>query len=186
MTLALEDRRISQDYFKWLCGLVFTAEQIDSEDGYNFLADRMFRVTFNDNVPNDRNRSADGVKLRHDFLREYSDNYTAMEASDLLFPSANVLEVLVALANLANYEWDLSPQEWFARFLQNLKLTCFVDREIQNGDINRIGTILAKFNDRRYSQNGHGGVFPLRKRGWPDQREEELWYQLAHYIEENR
>lgn len=186
MKQALEDRRISQDYFKWLCAQVMSAEKIDSAAGYMFLADRMFRVSFNDNVPNDRNRSADGIMLRHDFVREYGNNYEPIEVSELLFPTANILEVLVALAKMADYECSLGVDEWFSIFLQNLKLTCFVDSEIVSGDINRIGTILAKFNDRRYSQNGHGGLFPLRQRRWNDQRGEELWYQLSHYIEENQ
>ena len=186
MKQALEDRRISQDYFHWLCAQVTIEQDMDSEFSYLFLLNRMFRMSFNDNTSNDRNRSADGVKLRHDFLEEYADNYTPREVSELLFPGANVLEVLVALAKLANFEWELGVMNWFGKFLQNLKLTCYVDKEIEPGDINRIGRLLAKFNDRSYNPNGRGGLFPLRGKNWEDQRGTELWYQLAHYIEENR
>jgi hypothetical protein len=87
---------------------------------------------------------------------------------------------------LANFEWELGVMNWFGKFLQNLKLTCYVDKEIEPGDINRIGRLLAKFNDRSYNPNGRGGLFPLRGKNWEDQRGTELWYQLAHYIEENR
>lgn len=183
---ALEDRKISKDYFSWLCSQVMAEQNIDSQQGYTFLADRMFRVSFNDNVPNDRNRSADGIQLRHDFLRDYADNYPSIEIADLFVSSANILEVLVALAKRADYEWSRGTLDWFAQFLQNLKLTSFVDGEIEPGDVARIGKVLARFNERKYSALGHGGLFPLRRRTWEDQRGTELWYQLAHYIEENR
>lgn len=186
MRQPLEDRRISQDYFRWLCSKVMIEQDIDSEVSYMFLADRMYRVSFNDNVPNDRNRSADGIKQRHDFLQEYGDNYSAKEASDLTYPGANVFEVLVGLAILANSEWELGVINWFGKFLQNLKITGFFDKEVEAGDINRIGRVLAKFNERKYSPNGRGGLFPLRGHNWEDQRTTELWYQLSHYIEENR
>jgi len=186
MRQALEDRRISQDYFRWLCDKVMIEQDTDSASSYMFLADRMYRIRFNDNVPNDRNRAADGVQLRHDFLQEYATNYEQLEVADLLYSGANVLEVLIGLAQRADFEWNLGVMNWFGKFLQNLKLNCYADSEIEPGDINRIGRILSKFNERRYVPSGRGGLFPLKGREWEDQRSTELWYQLSHYIEENR
>lgn len=183
--LAIEDRPIAQDYFHWLCSQVMLSQQPGSPRSYTFLADRMNRMVFNDNVPNDRNRSADGIQLRHDFLAQHGADYGSMEVADLLYPQASVFEVLVGLAHRANFEVEVGIVEWFGRFIQNLRLTSFTDSEIQPGDIQRIGRVLAKFNERRYLPNGRGGLFPLKGGHWPDQREEELWYQLSHYIEEN-
>ena len=37
---------------------------------------------------------------------------------------------------------------------------------------------------REYSDNGHGGLFPL-KNPKKDQRKVEIWYQMTEYINEN-
>lgn len=185
MMEAIEDRQIAKDYFFWLCSKVLEAVDTDHPRSYTYVCDRMNSMTFNDNVPNDRNRSADATQLRHDFIQEHWNGYGPLEVADLLYPSATVLEVLVSLAQRANHSWELGVMGWFGKFMQNLKLTCFSDPEIEAGDVERIGRILSKFNERRYTHNGRGGLFPLRG-DWGDQREEELWYQLSHYIEENR
>jgi hypothetical protein len=182
---ALEDRPISKRYFYWLCELVMHEQALEARHGYIFLADKMHRVVFNDNVPNDRNRSADANQLRHDFLKLHGLEYGPLDVADLLFPSASVFEVLVGLAHRANETWERGVEEWFSQFLQNLKLTGYIDSEVEMSDIFKIGQVLSKFNDRRYNADGRrGGLFPL-KGAWEDQRHAELWYQLSHYIEEN-
>jgi hypothetical protein len=86
------------------------------------------------------------------------------------------------LARRAEFITDDRAQDWFWEFLENLDLSGFDDsEEIDPADV---AEILDRFIWRTYNRNGEGGIFPL-KNPRSDQRDVELWYQLAAYIREN-
>jgi hypothetical protein len=143
----------------------------------------MFQVDFEVLVPHDDNRVAEGAELRNEFLRVGSGS--ELDRIDLLLPDASVLEVLIALALRAEFMIDIPGKEMFYLFLQNLRLSAFTDEFCRNKtNVSGIERIVRRFSERKYTESGRGGLFPLRHPS-KDQREVELWYQMGEYMTEN-
>lgn len=176
--------RLYKDYFDWLYGRVYGKRNVDPAISYTILCDSMNRLVFKDLVPHDANRIAEGTALRAEFLEQYTKQINAMDKIDLLMPDASVFEVLVGLANRADFQLDRGEPYWFQLFVSNLKLHIFTDLEFKASDSAKIERKLRRFNDRRYDEDGIGGIFPLRTPP-ADQRKVELWYQMAAYMTEN-
>lgn len=158
-------------YFDWLI------EHIE-HDGHVPVSVHVLRLMhktpFVALVTNDENRSIEGVALRDKFFEEnpsfqfrWSDDWAALECS--------IFEMLVALSFRAAYQTDDDPSWWFSIFVSNLGL---------GNSPSKADKVLQALNHRKYEYDGYGGLFPLRHPE-TDQRETELWYQLAAYILEN-
>lgn len=154
-------------YFDWL------ASKIDRGNDRSLIR-KLYRSDFYPLVPNDDNRAIDGIKLRERFEDEEN-----LDIGRLLKQGCTVLEMLIALAERMDdilYEGRYGSQikKWFWELIDNLALE----------DDSDIDLIIRKLVERKYLRNGKGGLFPLKNpRG--DQRNVELWYQMAQYIEEN-
>jgi hypothetical protein len=72
---------------------------------------------------------------------------------------------------------------WFWQMLENLGLAHISDKLYSSGPRmdSFIDNVIDRLIYRRYSPDGHGGLFPLE---FPheDQRGVELWYQLNAYL----
>lgn len=170
-------------YFEWLYS------QIEKKDGSN-LEDFIFELhsyPFVCRVPNDDNRVEEGIGLRHKFADEKNIKFS----EEFLSGPCTLLEMLIALADRMDFIlFDPSKGNrrwlWFWLFIDNLKLQKYTndDRKetiSRKRKFNQI--VIKKFLRRDYLPNGTGGLFPLDNPSY-DQRNVELWYQMAEYINE--
>jgi hypothetical protein len=178
---------IQDIYFKWLvrevCGGVLGRPLYP----YTNVCAYMHQIRFKDDVPNDDNRSAEGVSLRDEFLANMGRHLMPTPMwRKFLEKDCTLLEMLVGMARRCNFQVDtLSVQEWFYKFLENLRLSEFEDQEFMSTDRIKISKKLNPFNNRTYSPSGAGSIFPL-KHPHTDMRKLELWYQMSAYIVENQ
>jgi hypothetical protein len=187
------ERNLGERYFDWLYDQtqmpgsrseVILADGSGPTQPYKILCDHMHRISFHATVAFDDNRMADGKSLRLDFLRELRGDPEQQDLSDFLYPDATILEVLIGLTHRCVNWASRDIGFWFWLFLKNLDLSTYTDNVYDFKDTRFIDRKLMRFNNRRYSANGRGGLFPLKLPG-KDQREVELWYQLAAYLTEN-
>jgi hypothetical protein len=170
-------------YFEWLCAKVmYVVHPTPSLTHWNLL--RILHSTeFVWLLSGDDNRVQDGLELRDEFL--YYTTFPRNGPRVIPAPSgtkASVFEVLLAFARRGEFQTDESAQDWFWEFLENLDLSGFDDsEEIDPADV---AEILDRFIWRTYDRSGEGGILPL-KNPRSDQRDVELWYQMAAYILEN-
>lgn len=164
---------IEEEYFNWLCAKVLDG----SSRNYYTLLWIMHKTEFISVIDADRHRTADGIELRSDFLRE-----TRIK-SDSIWENqpCSVLEVLIAFAKRALFQTDISVKHWFEEFILNLGLEDY--RIISDSDVPNIEKILYSFIWRQYDSKGHGGLFPLSHTD-NDQKDVEIWYQFCEYVED--
>jgi hypothetical protein len=172
-------------YFDWLYNQVFEVRGMGSPNSYTVVCNHLHSVQFNDRVPNDDNRSAEGEELRDEFISTLKgidiEDYTELYS----LGKCTLFEMLIALARRADYIAEKGTGIWFRTFLSNLGLICYNDASFIPADGARITAILRKFNERRYTRSGKGGLFPLRE-AREDQRSAEIWHQMSDYMTENR
>jgi hypothetical protein len=175
---------LSERYFDWLYARVCDVRDLNSPYSYSVVCDYMHQISFKTLVPHDDNRAAYGIGLRNEFMLQETYLPSPRDLAILMGPdTASIFEVLVALASQANFLIEYSERTWFNIFLTNLGLVTFNDYQYTPRQKYRIIRIIERFNNRTYRADGNGGLFPL-KRPDEDQRETELWYQMAAYMTE--
>lgn len=159
-------------YITWLRDLV---------DGLgpsnDLLFDAAWTVEFRPYVPNDDNRAADGLALRS----EYEDQHST-DLPD--FGECRVLEFLIAIARqIEKLTYDNENPGRYVDIFWEL----IYNLDLNNPDsLEEAISIFEAMRERQYRADGsgRGGLFPL-KNPKEDQREIEIWYQIAAYLEEN-
>jgi hypothetical protein len=173
---------MDETYFNWLYEKVRPKEMPELVQ-YTKACAIAHRIIFNWTVPNDDNRAAEGKELRYEFMQEFGvDPPPDKEWMGL---DSSIFEMMVALARRCNFIVELGFHGWFDIFMGNLELEHYNDSLYMESDRWRISRMLTRLNERRYKPNGKGGLFPL-KHPKKDQREVELWYQMAAYMAENK
>lgn len=172
---------LDDTYFEWLYGLVGAVRNRNPSRSYWNLCKQLYTTEFVWLIANDDNRLEDGKELRDLYLSEYGTDEVDPEWIDL---GCSMLEMLIALAQRAAFESEKSPAEWFGIFMDNLDLRQFTDAAYDEQAREEIAGIIDCVIYRSYSYNGKGGLFPLRE-PHRDQREVELWYQMAAYLLEH-
>lgn len=176
---------LEQDYFHWLC------EQVGAEQGahsYWLLLGRLHALIFTPMIEHDENRESDGIELRDEFLREHGYPKYAE-----LGEGCSFLEMMVALSERIEFETDTMYIEdrrgrmqayWFWEMIDNLGLDEMDDGAYwtYGGDAH-VDDIVETVVEREYDFDGRGGLFPL-KYAVDDQRDVEIWYQMAAYLNE--
>lgn len=173
-------------YFEWLYKQVGVVNNRNPKRSYWELCKQLYKTPFQWVVPNDDNRDEDGKELREEFIvecdiQDVEINWLAIDCS--------MLEMLIALARRASFESSGTPGDWFAKFMENLKLRRYTDAEYNSDAGNhqeaeeRIRNILDRLIYRTYNTRGVGGLFPL-KHAEHDQRKVEIWYQMSLYLRE--
>lgn len=188
-----EPDEVREEYFFWLCDYIGAKgnEVIGREKPYMYLMEYLHNRYFDEKtaklVDNDYNRILDGKRLRMVFKEE---SMFVEEDYDCLDIPCSVLELLIALAIKLDgiLDWDTSGDDtasYFWELIRNLGL------DVADDDVFHIPTkivyveeIVDQFLDRKYGFDGKGGLFPL-KDVQKDQRDVEIWYQMAAYIQEN-
>lgn len=169
---------IDDIYFEWLYSQVADVSERNKHFTCWSLLKELYTHPFEWFVPNDDNRAEDGKFLREEFLSDLNISHDDEAWLDL---KCSFLEMFIALARRASFNSYGEPYEWFWKFLENLELSQIVDSKFNRSSRSRIERILETVNSRSYLPNGSGGIFPL-VHPERDQREVEIWYQLAAYL----
>ena len=173
-------------YLEWLYRHIGVVANRNKRRSYWGLARKLYTTEFRYFVPNDENRALDGVDLRDVFFDETLD---ADFDIDWITQECSMFEMILGLAQRADFlaDKDVMPGGvggWFWKFLSNAGLDKFTDNIINTRSLEEIEQKLAIINDRTYSRNCEGGLFPNYK-DRKDQRKVELWYQLNAYLLDN-
>lgn len=167
-----------RSYYNYLVRLVRTPES----KRYTLLLEHLWRKEYYSILPNDQNRAKDGLFLRRE-VNEGQD-----------FGPCRVLEMLIALSRRMEFQlygtdYDKTYKDLFWELVYNLDLIKFDNLEAAKDAMYlEIDRILTNWIERRYSPDGHGGVFPLnnwQKSSGIEQTEVEIWYQMMLYLSEN-
>ena len=167
-----------RSYYNYLVRLVRTPES----KRYTLLLEHLWRKEYYSILPNDQNRVKDGLFLRRE-VNEGQD-----------FGPCRVLEMLIALSRRMEFQlygtdYDKTYKDLFWELVNNLDLIKFDNIEAAKDAMYlEIDHILTNWIERRYSPDGHGGVFPLnnwQKSSGIEQTEVEIWYQMMLYLSEN-
>lgn len=172
---------MDEKYFTWLYEKVRPKGTTDLAQ-YTKVSVLAHRMIFDWSVPNDDNRAAEGKELRYEFEEELG--IPKPRDTEWMGIDASIFEMMIALCRRCDFIADIGCPTWFDIFMRNLRLERFNDTLYRPSDDIRIERILWKFNHRQYRANGVGGLFPLRQPTF-DQRNVELWYQMAAYMTEN-
>jgi hypothetical protein len=179
----------SNKYFDFLCDIV------DDERSHNYdlLLAELHLIEFQPQVPNDDNRASDGLQLRERFIDEGGLHALPLgQWPRLGLPDGpcTLLEMLIGLSIRLEFEtaqskWEKTPKEWFWILLDNLGVGwCDNTSYQQFKSSGELAYRLECLVNRKYKNNGEGGLFPL-KNPQKDQRTVEIWYQMSAYILEN-
>lgn len=178
--MTTDDRTLDARYLDWLYRNIGPVQNRNPARSYWLLAVALYQKEFTWFIPNDDNRVEDGRELRELFIEE-----DGTEGDKLwLDEGCSVLEMLIALSRRLAFETSEDPTEWFWVLADNLELRPYVDEEFSDDFQVDVDIILDRLINRTYKTNGRGGLFPLRKPEL-DQREIEIWYQMAAYLMEH-
>lgn len=171
---------LNEAYFDWMCQLVCSAET----NPYQRLLRHLHNIEFTYILEMDGNRAADGEDLRYRF--GYEMNYDRrMIASYLDDRPCSVLEMMVALAFRCEEDIMANPDKgdrtgvWFWTMIESLGLSEMTDYQF---DAIFVDSVIKCFLERKYQQNGKGGLFTVNRRG-RDLRNVEIWYQMNWYLD---
>ena len=174
------DRVFGQEYWNWI---------VDRMHGrrHQMLFETLHDVKFQwcPDVPMDAARETDGRYLR----RLFEDESGIRMPEEALSYPASFLEVVVALADSMEDSVMYSPgsesdsSRWFWMMLDNMGIgDCDDEWFAETFDAKMY--VLQRVDDvmlRRYSFDGHGGLFPLCE-SRKDMRLVDLWYQMNAYV----
>lgn len=165
-------------YLEWLYELVAAAGNRNPDRTYWHLFTQLYSKEFVWLVANDDNRVEDGKELRHEFVNEQGSDGIDPAWMDL---GCSVLEMLVALSRRASFETGMRPDRWFWLMVKNMGLSGYWDARYSDAIFEAVDQAMEQLIFRTYDRTGKGGLFPL-KHSPNDQREVEIWYQLAEYL----
>lgn len=175
----MDRNKLRDEYFDWLRCLVGGTAL------HRKLLYFLFSVDFTYTIPMDGNRYEDGIDLRYRFGDENGLD-DRMVASWLDDRPCSVLEMMIALAIRIEEHIMGDPDvgdrtgKWFGEMLDHLGLANMTDGKF---DRMRARTIIRRFLNHRYDEDGEGGLFRLRHCN-RDLRNVEIWYQAMWYLDE--
>lgn len=164
--------RTPSEYVGWLRGLV---DGLDPS--LNDMFDAAWEVFYIPVIPNDDNRAADGIVLRHRYQVETSV-YLYLD------DHCRILEFLIALSKRID-ELTYDPENpnghvrIFWCLIDNLK------KPMTSYSYDDFVEVFSNITTRNYRKDGSGlgGLFPLRNPS-KDQRNIEIWYQVMDWLRE--
>lgn len=173
-------------YIDWLCSTFV------QNDNYKTLLAYLMQFPFSSDIRNDFNRAFDGIDLRGDFIQAYPNENILWEQ---LGQTCTFGEFLCGLANRIDFmfytpKYGHRPGAYFKILINNLGLSWATNDVLGDTPDNglfydTIFRVVDTVNTRSYSKTGAGGLFPLRNASM-DQRNTEIWFQLASFIFENK
>ena len=179
----VDEIKDKQTYLNWL-------QKKSGFDGV--LSMILFEADFSSSVDEDKIQMNKAKELRKVYSQEVGS--TRREKDRLwksIFNECSMLEMLVYLASSMNEmlnesEEDQTP-EFFHVLLENGE---FLGMDDEDWDFQHEAALrywknrIRMITDRTYSEDGKGGLFPLREYS-EDQRKVPIWYQFNAWLEEN-
>jgi hypothetical protein len=175
-------------YFKWLM------DQLgDTSEPFQRLCQMLDQNVFTRRVGNDVNRASDGLHLRRRFLDAYDEaNIHPRISNAFLELECSWLEMLIALSDRLDYNYDGGIKSRFLELITNLGLLKILFTSVGQSSVNiydevdqdLVDSATSRVDHNLIDRNGFGGLFPLRTSGHTDQREVEIWAQHAAYFSE--
>lgn len=177
----MKEHELVNDYFEWMYRLVC------GEGGRNLsfrkLLMRLYDLDYQYTLPMDENRWTDGVQLRYRYGREHNiPDYVI--SSELDTRPCSMLEMMLALSlrceetiMIDDHFGDRTGQ-WFWNMISSLGLGGETDRNFR---ASHVDAVVDRFNNRRYSPNGEGGLFRVNDRNI-NLLNMDIWYQMQAYI----
>ena len=175
---------IKEKYFDWICDLI-DHNECDEETSYTKLLHYLNSVDFTYILEMDENRLEDGIDLRYRFGYEMDYPREVIE-NGLGNAPCSILEMMVALSIrceegfMDDIDEGNRTGEWFWNMIENLGLGNMTDLNFNERYAN---TVIHKFLNRKYTSNGKGGLFTVKKPKY-DMRDVEIWYQMMWYLDE--
>ena len=181
--IALEDL-----YFEWLLSCI---DSNGVEEGVVHVCGLLHNCEFRRRVGNDINRAVDGADLRKEFLAYYKEaTFNQNEIDSLLMKECSWLEMLIPLVIHLDYLYEGGVKGRFIELLDNMRLSHLCEyssrrtRASTESDQQLVDNVTSAIDNNKITVNGHGGLFPLRKRGHDNQKEVEIWNQQSSYFNE--
>ena len=175
---------MTNSYFDFLWNLVGRKKE------YGRLLLYLHETEFYSLVPNDDNRGVDGEQLRNHYFDEVGPTRPPSLPNDIPDGPCTVLEMIIGVAFRLEFEllggqYERPAADWFWVLIDNLGLTGYTDQKMGYGIyILEVKAAVECLLERRYLEDGDGGLFPL-KRPIKDQRRVEIWYQMSAWVIEN-
>ena len=176
--------QIKVEYFNWLADKVDNGE-MTGRKRYDRLLSFLFNRPFDPAIRRDVNRAEDGCELRYRFGNE--NGYYKVEIKhELDDVECSMLEMMVALSirmeETIMHDDDKGNRTafWFWEMVDSLGLFGLDDR---NWNEDAAISSVRRFQTRKYSPNGRGGLFIIRNPKY-DMRRMEIWYQMNEYLNE--
>lgn len=177
----MKEYELVNDYFEWMYRLVC------GEGGRNLsfrkLLMRLYDLDYQYTLPMDENRWTDGVQLRYRYGREHNiPDYVI--ASELDTRPCSMLEMMLALSLrceetiMIDDHFGNRTGQWFWNMISSLGLGGETDRNFR---ASHVDAVVDRFNNRRYSPNGEGGLFRVNDRNI-NLLNMDIWYQMQAYI----
>lgn len=180
----MEQNDIRNEYFDWLYKIV-CEKRFSKQISYKKLLMHLHNINFRYSILRDKNRANDGTGLRYRFVVTHDYEPYCDEILNYLEGPCSVLEMLVALSIRCEESIMDDPQmgnrtgQWFWGMITNLGLGSMSDSKFNKKFVD---DIIEKFLDRKYSPDGHGGLFTIRNCD-RDLRTVEIWYQLCWFLD---
>jgi len=175
---------IDELYLRWLYEKISPVSVRNPARTYWRFARDLYQKEFIWFVPNDDNRVGDGVDLRNDFVEEWNVHPTA----DWMNDGCSMLELLIGLSRRLAFMGEGEPRDRFWEMIKNIGIEKCDDKHYREHDemTYYVDEAMDKIIWRTYDRSGHGGgLFPLDN-PMKDQRNREIWAQMAAYVVEKQ
>lgn len=172
--------QVKNRYFEWLYNYACKG-RINDRVSFRKLFMNLHDTQFDFYIRNDMYRAMDGVNLRYRFATVIGDS----GAFDILDEPCSVLEMMLALAIrteetiMDDPRYGDRTQQWFWEMLSNIGISRMTDDVYDKQFVN---DKIYNFLERRYDEDGKGGLFYIRGID-QDLREIEIWTQLCWYLD---
>lgn len=167
---------LDEKYLTWL----YSKIDPKFEKSYWKLAVQLYTKEFLWFIPNDDNRSDEGIELRKVFLKETGSPYPPHEWMGM---SCSILELLIGMSYRLSFMDERPVDIWFWEMIDNVDLTYARDEEYNISTEDDVDEIMDVVIWRLYEEDGTGGLFPLHH-SHENQKHIELWYQMSAYVNE--
>lgn len=134
----------------------------------------------------DKNRIADGKDLRYRFANARHLDDKIVEAALSNF-GESVLEVMVGLAlriydeTTSGFPMPITPDEIFWYMIESMKLEDQTDPDFNE---KKVIFVVERMMNRKFKQNGEGGLFQIAKDSPHDMTKADIWYQAQWWATE--
>lgn len=180
-----EAKRVSEEYFEWMCNFVYF-DMAYGQASYKKLLRFLNSVEFVPIIELDEDRYSDGMAFRYRF------GYEVGHTSDYIrtyldVKPCSVLEMMVALC-FKEYERSFDEDdshgsrisEWFWSMINSLGLSRMNDTNFNEEECKKV---IDRFISRKYEPNGKGGLFTL-DHPYQNMCNVNIWYQFMWYLNE--